>query len=196
MSSSKQQAIMVAAIALFAQRGLAGTTMEAVATKAKVSKRTLYKYYSAKEQLFDGVVDLLLERIRPLHDNPYCPTTPIKEQLQKLADTSLKLTQDKDYLTLSRIIIIESLRSKKRAGLLEERFKNCEQGINNWFDEAHAAGALHDVPADIAAAVFFGSLKKLAFWEQLIKWQQPADKEKLDQLVELTSRMFTQAPLK
>ncbi|MEM0515299.1 TetR/AcrR family transcriptional regulator [Pseudoalteromonas sp. YIC-827] len=196
MSSTKQQAVIGAAIALFAQRGLAGTTMEAVATKAKVSKRTLYKYYSNKEQLFDGVVDLLIERIRPLKDNPFCTQTPIKEQLQKLADVALKLTQDKDYLTLSRIIMIESLRSKTRAVMLDERFKHCEQGINHWFDEAHRKGALKDVAPDIAAVVFFGGLKELAFWDQLFTWQPPVDKEKLNALVELTSKMFVQPPLK
>ncbi|WP_105199838.1 MULTISPECIES: TetR/AcrR family transcriptional regulator [unclassified Pseudoalteromonas] len=196
MSSTKQQAVIGAAIALFAQRGLAGTTMEAVATKAKVSKRTLYKYYSNKEQLFDGVVDLLIERIRPLQDNPFCMQTPIKEQLQKLADVALRLTQDKDYLTLSRIILIESLRSKKRAAMLDERFKHCEQGINEWFEEAHSKGALKDIAPDIAAVVFFGGLKELAFWEQLIAWKPPVDKAKLDALVELSSKMFVQPPLK
>ncbi|MFY8275097.1 TetR/AcrR family transcriptional regulator [Pseudoalteromonas sp. SSDWG2] len=196
MSSSKQQAVMAAAIALFAQRGLAGTTMEAVATKAKVSKRTLYKYYGGKEQLFDGVVDLLVERIRPLQQRPYCPHTPVQEQLQAVAELFFSLTQDKDYLTLSRIIIIESLRSKKRAAKLEERLKSCEQGACTWFDQAHSEGVLNGISADVAMTVFLGSLKKVAYWDQLIKWQQPIEKEKLDEVVAATSRLFTQPPLK
>ncbi|GAP76272.1 transcriptional regulator, TetR family [Pseudoalteromonas sp. SW0106-04] len=191
MSSNKQQAVITAAIALFAQHGLAGTTMEAVAGKAKVSKRTLYKYYSSKEHLFDGVVDLLIERIRPLQENHFCAQTPIKEQLQAQAHVGLQLTQDKDYLTLSRIVMIESLRSKKRAAKLQERFQSFEQGLHSWFYEAQQQGALGETPAEIAAAVFHGGMKKLAYWEQLIKWKPPVEKEKLDQLVELTCRMFT-----
>ena len=196
MSSTKQQAVISAAITLFAQHGLAGTTMEAVAAKASVSKRTLYKYYENKEALFEIVVDMLVEQIRPLQGQEFDASKPLKEQLAVVGEMALKLTQDEDYLTLSRIVMVESLRSKEQADKLHEKFGTCEQGMYSWFIQAEEQGFLQGTTAQTAATLFYGGLKKVAYWDQVIKWGPPAQKQALDDLVELTCRIFTQPPLK
>ena len=51
------EAILAAAAKLLLTKGYDGTSMEAVALAAGVSKRTLYLRYSSKEALMKGVVD-------------------------------------------------------------------------------------------------------------------------------------------
>ncbi len=189
-ASAKQNDVLRAAIEEFAHVGLMGTTMEHIAKRAQVSKRTLYKHFASKEALFDEVVRLLLARIEPLHLYPYRPEVDLLSQLKELAHMSLKLSGDEDYMTLSRIVIIESMRSKEEANRLNNKFGACEHGLSNWFAQAEQAGALGQLSAEVAAAMFYGGLKKLAYWDQAIKWQPAPDKAKLDKLIDQCCRFF------
>jgi len=188
--NSKQNDVLCAAIQEFAQYGLLGTTMEAIAKSANVSKRTLYKHYPNKNALFDDVVALLLERFSQLHKYPYQPNVSVDKQLKELARVCLSLGGDENYLTLSRIVIIESMRDKVQAARLEEQFLDCEKGLLTWFEQAHQAGILNDIPADIAASIFYGGLKDLGYWEQVIMWRPALDETRLEQLIDVMSRFF------
>nr|WP_246239869.1 TetR/AcrR family transcriptional regulator [Pseudoalteromonas caenipelagi] len=181
---------MRAAITLFAQNGLSATTMEQISVNANVSKRTLYKHYANKEALFDAVVDLLISRIEPLTAIQFIPNYDFKTQLKHLAISAVTLLSDEDYLTLARIVIIESMKSQQQADSLNERFMNCEKALLQWFEDASYADCLGRFDAQIAAAIFWGGLKKLTFWEQVIKWQAPLDEKALEELIEQVCLLF------
>src|SRR5919202_1059428 len=60
---AKQARTISAARRLFLERGYLGTSMDAVALEARVSKQTLYVYYPSKEELFAAVLrELTVER--------------------------------------------------------------------------------------------------------------------------------------
>ncbi|CCQ12081.1 Transcriptional regulator, TetR family [Pseudoalteromonas luteoviolacea B = ATCC 29581] len=191
-SNDKQDNIVQAAIAQFAQNGLAATTMETIASKAHVSKRTLYKHFPNKESLFDEVVNRLISRINPLATIQYIPNYGLETQLAHLARSAASLLADEDYLTLSRIVMIESMRNKEQAQRLSARFVNCECALLQWFKDAGNEGSLGDVDPELAAAFFWGGLKKLTYWEQVLKWQAPLEEAKLDVLLQQAVALFCQ----
>lgn len=53
---ARPEEITAAALALFVERGFAGTRLEDVAERAGVSKGTLYLYFANKQELFKAVV--------------------------------------------------------------------------------------------------------------------------------------------
>ena len=53
---ARPQELLEAALALFVEKGFAGSRAEEVAQRAGVSKGTLYLYYPSKEELFKAVV--------------------------------------------------------------------------------------------------------------------------------------------
>jgi TetR/AcrR family transcriptional regulator, mexJK operon transcriptional repressor len=55
-SVRKRNALMLAATELFLEKGYDGTSMDDVATRAAVSKPTVYKYFSDKQRLFAEIV--------------------------------------------------------------------------------------------------------------------------------------------
>jgi TetR/AcrR family transcriptional repressor of mexJK operon len=61
-SARKRQAIIAAATELFLQRGYLGTSMDQVTAAAAVSKPTVYKFFTDKEQLFTEIVLGTLDR--------------------------------------------------------------------------------------------------------------------------------------
>ena len=68
----KRAAIVDAAAGLFLERGIAATTMEAVAERASVSKMTLYSHFPDKPVLLAAVFDRNLKAIElpELVDDP------------------------------------------------------------------------------------------------------------------------------
>ncbi|KZN42991.1 TetR/AcrR family transcriptional regulator [Pseudoalteromonas luteoviolacea] len=188
--SAKKQAILSAAIEQFALMGLQATTMEAICQKAEVSKRTLYKHYPNKEALFDAVVISLIERIQPLSAIQFIPNYDFEVQLKHLANSAVGLLSDPDYIRLSRIVMIESMRSEEQAQRLNEKFSDCEKSMVLWFEEAAMAGCLGDCDAHFAAAFFWGGLKRLTFWEMAIRWQPPIDEQQLSEFISQACRLF------
>jgi len=55
-SDARPGELAAAALELFAEQGYAATRLEDVATRAGVSKATIYRYFESKEALFEAVV--------------------------------------------------------------------------------------------------------------------------------------------
>jgi AcrR family transcriptional regulator len=55
-SDARPAELTAAAFALFAEQGFAATRLEDVATRAGVSKATIYRYFESKDALFEAVV--------------------------------------------------------------------------------------------------------------------------------------------
>lgn len=189
--NSKNDDILCAAISEFSKFGVVGSTMEKIAKRAEVSKRTLYKNYANKDKLFDAVIDLQLSTIKRLTDCPFQTDRPMIEQLKELAQQAIKLTNNEAYLTLSRIVIIESMRSQEAAEKINLKFKDCEKGMSGWFSAAEQAGALDGIPAKTAATMFYGSIKQLVYWERAIKWQPERPEQELLEMVEHVCKVFS-----
>jgi AcrR family transcriptional regulator len=65
--TDKQKDIIRAALELFADKGYEGTTTQAIAQKAKVSEKTLFKYFSSKQELFrQTVYPAMLQALQPM----------------------------------------------------------------------------------------------------------------------------------
>jgi len=60
----RKQAVLNVAICEFARKGFAGADMDRIASRAKVGKGTIYRYYTNKERLFHAVADEALCRLR------------------------------------------------------------------------------------------------------------------------------------
>jgi TetR/AcrR family transcriptional regulator of autoinduction and epiphytic fitness len=139
------------------------------------------------------VVNLLLERIESLKEVNYDPNRPLLDQLKSLAYLTIQLSSDPDYLVLSRIVIIESMRSQQEAQRLNDKFSDCEQGLQNWFTQAAKAGALGNIEPKLAATLFYGGLKKQVYWEQVISWKPHPNDEEAERLISQTCEFFARA---
>src|SRR5689334_17146837 len=108
-SQQKREQVHQAALALFMQYGFEGTSMDAIAATARVSKPTLYRYYPNKEALFIGILSELVlsenpEGVLPeiraleLHD-----TVGIEDALTDWAMGVLERAMQPEYVGLVRL---------------------------------------------------------------------------------------------
>jgi AcrR family transcriptional regulator len=66
MRNKSRQAILKAALRLFAHKGYAETTTEDIAQKVGISKGLIYNYFPSKEKILEHLIDAFVARIVPV----------------------------------------------------------------------------------------------------------------------------------
>jgi len=105
-----RERILEAATQLFLATGYGSTSIEAVAARAGVSKRTLYDRFADKSTLFAAVVHRIITQIRPPADVPLLAGTTLEEILRRLAQLILNAALAAPALALHRLVSAESAR--------------------------------------------------------------------------------------
>lgn len=93
---------------LFFSLGYGATTIEAVAQRARVSKRTFYDRFENKSALLSAVVHRTIERMRPPANVPLLRGRNLEEILRGLADLILRAALSPPAIALNRLIVAES----------------------------------------------------------------------------------------
>src|SRR5438477_4124942 len=119
-SAQLSDRIVDVATVLFLSDGFGTTSIEAVAKRAGVSKRTLYHRFSGKEMLFEAVVRRLIERWTPPFDTALLEAPSLAEGLRQAAEHMLKVALTPEALALHRMVITEARRFPKLAHVLHE----------------------------------------------------------------------------
>lgn len=93
---------------LFFSMGYGATTIEAVARRARISKRTFYDRYDDKATLLSAVIHRTVERMRPPANVPLLQAGNLEDVLRGLADLILRAALSPPAIALHRLIVAES----------------------------------------------------------------------------------------
>jgi len=102
--------ILEVATELFLSEGYGATSIEAVAERAGISKRTFYHRFDNKAALFAAVVHQIIEQIRPPPEVPLLEGATLHQILRRLAGLALRAALSPRAIALHRLITAESLR--------------------------------------------------------------------------------------
>jgi TetR/AcrR family transcriptional repressor of mexJK operon len=119
-SAQLSDRILDVAESLFLSHGYGSTSIEAVAKRAGISKRTFYHRFPGKERLFEAVVRRLLERWLPPFDSGMLESPTLEEGLRASAEYMLKIALTTEALALHRIIIAEARQFPGLARIMHE----------------------------------------------------------------------------
>src|ERR1700692_4702964 len=100
--------ILEVATELFLAQGYGSTTIEAVAARAGISKRTLYHRFDDKAALFSAVVHQIIEQIRPPAGVPLIEGATLRDILRRLAAMILRAALSPPAIALHRLVMAES----------------------------------------------------------------------------------------
>lgn len=153
-SQEKHLAIIEAAKQLFLEAGFGPTSMDAVAERAGVSKRTIYSHFESKEALFDSImsqmcsvlgaaiqeqIDLMMAKA----EKATGPDPEMAEMLQVLGARFLTLIADPTDVALFRIIIGEASRFPQLGReFFEKGPKKLTEQLSVYFTRQHELGTL------------------------------------------------------
>ena len=110
--------ILDAATDAFLARGFGATSIDAVAQRVRISKRTFYHRFPDKEALFAAVVHRIIARLRPSADVPLIEGDDLQAVLERLARLILQAALSPQAIALHRLIVAESARFPELAGAL------------------------------------------------------------------------------
>jgi TetR/AcrR family transcriptional repressor of mexJK operon len=119
---SAQLAVRILDVAesLFLGHGFGATSIEAVAKRAGISKRTFYHRFPGKERLFEAVVRRLIERWLPPLDAEMAESPSLAVGLRLIAEHMLKIALTPEALALHRIVIAEARQFPALARMMHE----------------------------------------------------------------------------
>jgi TetR/AcrR family transcriptional regulator, mexJK operon transcriptional repressor len=154
-SAQLSDRILDVATALFLGDGFGATSIEAIAKRARISKRTFYHRFSGKEALFEAVLRRLIERWMP----PFAADLPVgsslAETLRRVAEFMLGAALTSEALALYRMAIAEAARFPALAHILHDLGAAAgTERIARHLEERIASGELRPIDPRFAAEQF------------------------------------------
>jgi TetR/AcrR family transcriptional repressor of mexJK operon len=146
----KRAAILSAAKALFIRNAFAGTSMDAIAADAGVSKLTVYSHFGDKDNLFREVIRSRIQDLLPEETYFFDPQADIEQTLLRVALTHAHLDCNAETVGTFRAILSDCRQGNPRYGKLiwEEGATRTHGLMERLLQQAVDAGKLdiEDVP--------------------------------------------------
>ncbi|WP_282154202.1 TetR/AcrR family transcriptional regulator [Ruegeria atlantica] len=162
-NASKHAQIIEAAVAEFQEKGFAAASMDRISAQAEVSKRTLYKYFESKENLFRSIVLELSNRFAAVRDIRYEKGRDIRKQLTDLAWAEGRILMLPEVMAMARMVISETLRNPDLAAAAQGKLDKTAIFIE-MLRVAAEDGQLRIENPEQAGQEFIGLIKSRAFW--------------------------------
>src|SRR5579864_496086 len=190
LTDRKRAAIVNAAVEEFIAAGYDATSMDRIAARAGVSKRTVYNHFESKEALFAAILHRLWDASETGDAPAYSADEPLRAQLLALLTRKLRLMNDEAFLSLARVAIAAGIHSPERARDMVARMGEREEDLTVWIRAAAADGRLKTSDPMFASQQLQGLVKAFAFWPQVTMGQPPLSADDQRQVAESAADMF------
>lgn len=190
LTDLKRDAILQAAIAEFRANGFDATSMDKIAARADVSKRTVYNHFPSKEELFAQILLQLWERSAEQIDAAYRPDLSLREQLLELLRSKMRMLHESSFVDLAKVAIAATIHSPERTQHMVARLGEREEGVCAWIRAAQADGKLKTTDAQFAGHMLQGIVKTFAFWPQVTMGKPELTEAEQEQLIGTAVDMF------
>lgn len=146
----QQERIVAQAFDLVCETGYAGMTMDAVAARCRISKKTLYRLFPGKLALMGAVIDRHRQSmidIRPEYD-----ALPLAEALGGLFCVDLDEARNRERMSFIRVLMVDLMQFPELEQLVESRGRSATHAlVVEWLERQQALGRVRIEHAPTAA---------------------------------------------
>jgi len=190
----KRASILQAAKRLFTTLGFEGTSMDAIAAAAGVSKLTVYSHYQDKERLFVAAVECVCQEQMPSEIFNADLKGPIRRQLLTIARAFFALITSEAAVAVHRTIVANAQQSPKLGQLFWEAGpKRTQEAFESFLREEVAGGKLEIADTKRAAMQFFCLLKGELHARREFGCGEPFTQREIDDHLNATVDLFLRA---
>jgi TetR/AcrR family transcriptional repressor of mexJK operon len=177
--AARRAAILEAAKAVFFEEGYQLASMDRVAERAGVTKRTVYDHFTSKEGLFGAVVDHgCASVVAALPDLDTLPADP-RQGLAQFAHVSAALMASPNCIRLERLVLAEADRHPAFARTLGQAIEAGEAKLARYLAACTAAGRLKPHDPAVAARMLSNAIGHATSLRGLIATEAaPGEREK------------------
>jgi TetR/AcrR family transcriptional repressor of mexJK operon len=120
--ANRTQAVLSTALELFGEMGFGGVSMDSVASRARLSKETLYQLFPGKPALFKAVLENQIKAWAATETSlrPGLQMGSLRESLERFALTMVSASTSPEFSVLWRLVHEESFRFPEMAAILRE----------------------------------------------------------------------------
>lgn len=152
---AKRAAILQAGKDLFLRLGYEGSSMDAIAAEAKVSKLTVYSHFKDKESLFAASIAAHCVNQLPSSIFDLAESAEISEVLSHIAHRFQAMIDSQEAVELHRLMVTISVQYPERTRLFYDAGpQRTHDEMARLLTQAHEQGKL-DVPEPMIAAEYF-----------------------------------------
>jgi TetR/AcrR family transcriptional repressor of mexJK operon len=190
----KRQAILDAAKNLFVSNGYDGSSMDAIAAEAGVSKLTVYSHFTDKETLFCAAVKSKCEEQLPELFFELAQDAPIENVLLTIGRSFNALINSRESVELHRLMVTQATQNPKLSQLFYEAGpQRLLNEMARLLSRAELTGKLRIDDPHCAADQFFSLVKGGANFCLLIGCGEPLHGAAAEQHVQNAVTMFMRA---
>ncbi|WP_375737588.1 TetR/AcrR family transcriptional regulator [Pseudomonas boanensis] len=191
---AKRKAILEAAKNLFLRKGYDGSSMDAIASEAGVSKLTVYSHFTDKETLFSAAVKAKCEEQLPelLFELP--ADVSIEKVLLTIGRSFHALINSRESVELHRVMVAMATQDPKLSRMFYEAGpQQVLQEMTGLLSQAQQAGKLAIENPLHAAEHFFSLIKGGHNFRLLIGCNPPLEGAEAEQHVREVVELFMRA---
>lgn len=119
----RTQSIIQAALQLFAEEGVANTSISQIAKKAKISKGLIYNYFDGKDHLLSAVIQEGLKQM-PLDLEPPENAEQARKKLEKILDNLFESAEnDRTFWKFYAELLLQLIRDDNLSKRFEQEFQ-------------------------------------------------------------------------
>ena len=182
--------LVAAAEDVFLAAGYADATMDQVAERAGMSKKTLYQHFATKEALFAAVIaertDTLIAEIKS-DDGERSPQEVLETFMGRVAHFCLAPRQ----VAMQRLVVAEAMRSPEVArAFLAAGEGRARRALTRWLPLQRSLGAVSAKDADQAGGMLFGMIIGDMCDKLLFGISRPPSKREIDRRVKRAVNIF------
>lgn len=190
LSEQKHLDILEAAKAAFLERGFDNVSMDSIADRASVSKRTVYNHFENKDALFEAITEQLIMHVKGGLRVDYDPSKSLEEQLRTIAELQVRMSEDEDMLRTARMLLAGMMSTPESCRDALQRAKWEKEPLIDWIKAAQADDRLVNCDVEISAHLFRSMLDGMFFWPRITGAHElPANKDR-DTVVNTAVGMF------
>ena len=167
-SEQKREAILDAARKAFQASGVNGTSMDALAEMAGVSKRTVYNHFPSKEALVMHLMTEMWARAQQQIHVKYDAGKPLDAQLLTMLGADIEVICDQAYIDLVRVAIGHFFYNREALQEEVEKMASQETALLRWLRAASEDGRLAIDDPDFAAGQLHHLVKGACIWPQVM----------------------------
>lgn len=158
----RRLALLESAFALFAAEGYAGVSYQKIADHCGLSRTSIYKYFTNKEEIFTLAIGLATKNLSSMIDRVQTRRdwSPLEKVRRVMHITMKMLDENRIFLT---VVLDYILTQKQRGRDVRRRVRRHTLGMKfllaHLLREAMATGEMGPVDADIAASHLYAIIE-------------------------------------
>lgn len=151
MSDDDRRTLIVAAAReMFISNGYGGTSMDEIAARCRVSKRTLYRLFAAKTALFAAIVEAHRQSMLALPGD--YDDLPTDEALERIFRVDIDPEADRERMALLQLVMGEATRFPELSSILwVHGAERARASLAAWLEGQQRRGRIAAPDADNAA---------------------------------------------